>query len=87
MYITMNRFKIRLGSEQEFIDIWKNNDTYLNGTPDFRAFNLLQGHLTMNIPCLLPIHNKTLVKHFKIGFNRKHSKKLMLMLAATKRSI
>ncbi len=43
MYIAMNRFKIRLGSEQEFIDIWKNRDTYLETVPGFRSFNLLQG--------------------------------------------
>ncbi|WP_305817656.1 antibiotic biosynthesis monooxygenase family protein [Photobacterium leiognathi] len=43
MYIAMNRFKIRLGSEQEFIDIWKNRDTYLDTVPGFQSFNLLQG--------------------------------------------
>ncbi|MCG9778316.1 antibiotic biosynthesis monooxygenase family protein [Photobacterium damselae] len=43
MYIAMNRFKIRLGSEQEFIDIWKNRDTYLETVSGFRSFNLLQG--------------------------------------------
>ncbi|WP_279147126.1 antibiotic biosynthesis monooxygenase family protein [Photobacterium carnosum] len=43
MYIAMNRFKIRLGSEQEFIDIWKNRETYLDTVPGFQSFNLLQG--------------------------------------------
>lgn len=43
MYIAMNRFKIRLGSEQEFIDIWKNRDTYLDTVPGFQSFDLLQG--------------------------------------------
>ena len=42
MYIAMNRFKIRLGSEQEFINIWKNRETYLETVPGFRSFNLLQ---------------------------------------------
>ena len=43
MYIAMNRFKIKPGSEQAFIDIWKNRDTYLDSVPGFREFNLLQG--------------------------------------------
>jgi heme-degrading monooxygenase HmoA len=43
MYVAMNRFKIRLGSEQEFIDIWKNRDTYLDTVPGFQSFDLLQG--------------------------------------------
>ena len=43
MYIAMNRFKIKLGSEQDFIDIWKNRDSYLDSVPGFKEFNLLQG--------------------------------------------
>ncbi|MAZ66077.1 MAG: antibiotic biosynthesis monooxygenase [Kangiellaceae bacterium] len=46
MYIAMNRFKIALGREQEFIDIWKTRDTYLNEVPGFKSFNLLQGETT-----------------------------------------
>jgi len=43
MYIAMNRFKIKPGCEQDFIDIWKNRDTYLDSVPGFKTFNLLQG--------------------------------------------
>jgi len=43
MFIAMNRFKIKPGCEQEFIDIWKGRDTYLETVPGFRDFNLLQG--------------------------------------------
>ncbi len=43
MYIAMNRFRIALGKEQEFIDIWKNRDTHLDKVPGFKEFNLLQG--------------------------------------------
>ncbi|MEM0909685.1 MAG: antibiotic biosynthesis monooxygenase [Pseudomonadota bacterium] len=43
MYIAMNRFKIKLGCEQEFIDLWRNRDSYLNEVPGFKSFNLLQG--------------------------------------------
>jgi heme-degrading monooxygenase HmoA len=46
MYIAMNRFKIKLGHEEEFIDIWKNRDTYLDSVPGFKTFNLLQGATT-----------------------------------------
>ena len=46
MYVAMNRFKIKLGSEQDFIDIWKNRETYLDSVPGFKAFNLLQGPTT-----------------------------------------
>jgi heme-degrading monooxygenase HmoA len=43
MYIAMNRFRIALGREQDFIDIWKNRDTHLQAVPGFKEFNLLQG--------------------------------------------
>jgi len=43
MFIAMNRFKIKPGSELDFIDIWKNRDSYLKEVPGFKQFNLLQG--------------------------------------------
>ena len=43
MFIAMNRFKIKIGFEQDFIDIWKGRDTYLEAVPGFKNFNLLQG--------------------------------------------
>lgn len=43
MFIAMNRFKIKPGMEQEFIDIWKQRDSYLDEVPGFKQFNLLQG--------------------------------------------
>jgi len=43
MYIAMNRFRIAPGSEDEFIEIWKNRDTFLDTVPGFKEFNLLQG--------------------------------------------
>ena len=43
MFIAMNRFKISIGSENEFIDIWKNRETYLDTVPGFMEFHLLQG--------------------------------------------
>ncbi len=43
MYIAMNRFKIAPGKEDDFIEIWKNRDTFLDTVPGFKTFNLLQG--------------------------------------------
>ena len=43
MYIAMNRFKIILGREKEFENIWKNRDTHLKGIPGFINFNLVKG--------------------------------------------
>lgn len=43
MYVAMNRFKIKLGCEQDFIDIWKSRDSYLDTVPGFQSFNLLRG--------------------------------------------
>ncbi|MBB1487611.1 antibiotic biosynthesis monooxygenase family protein [Oceanospirillum sediminis] len=46
MFIAMNRFKIKPGHEQEFIEIWKGRDSYLETVPGFKNFNLLQGAST-----------------------------------------
>lgn len=46
MFIAMNRFKIKPGCEQDFIDIWKGRDTYLDTVPGFKSFQLLQGPST-----------------------------------------
>lgn len=43
MYIAMNRFRIKPGCEQDFIDIWKSRETHLDTVPGFKEFNLLQG--------------------------------------------
>lgn len=46
MYIAMNRFKISVGKEADFIDIWKNRETHLESVPGFKEFHLLQGAST-----------------------------------------
>ncbi len=43
MFLAMNRFKVALGKEDDFINIWKNRDSYLEGVPGFVSFNLLRG--------------------------------------------
>ena len=43
MYIAMNRFKIALGSEVAFEELWRQRESYLDEVPGFRAFHLLRG--------------------------------------------
>jgi heme-degrading monooxygenase HmoA len=42
-YIAMNRFKIAIGRESDFEDIWKNRETHLDDVGGFQKFNLLKG--------------------------------------------
>ena len=42
MFIAMNRFKVKLGEEKHFEDIWRNRDTHLNQVPGFKKFNLIK---------------------------------------------
>jgi len=44
MFIAMNRFKIVLGKEKEFEDVWKNRDTHLKDVPGFKEFHLVKGY-------------------------------------------
>ena len=43
MYIAMNRFRIAPGREEEFVEVWRNRETYLDEVEGFREFKLLQG--------------------------------------------
>tara|TARA_B100001029_G_scaffold7078_1_gene4990 strand:+ start:2310 stop:2612 length:303 start_codon:yes stop_codon:yes gene_type:complete len=43
MFIAMNRFKIVLGKEYEFEEIWKSRETHLDKVPGFEKFNLIKG--------------------------------------------
>jgi heme-degrading monooxygenase HmoA len=43
MFIAMNRFRIALGKEADFIEIWKQRETYLDQVPGFKEFHLLKG--------------------------------------------
>lgn len=46
MFIAMNRFRIAPGREDDFVSVWKNRDSHLDGVPGFRSFNLLRGATT-----------------------------------------
>ena len=39
----MNRFKISLGREDDFEEIWKTRETHLEGVNGFRQFYLIKG--------------------------------------------
>lgn len=43
MFIAMNRFRIKKGSEAVFERIWAERDSHLKGVPGFVRFNLLKG--------------------------------------------
>ena len=43
MYIAMNRFKIIIGKEKDFEEIWASRDSYLKNVPGFIDFHLVKG--------------------------------------------
>lgn len=43
MFIAMNRFKVKKGSEQAFEHVWASRDSYLDRLPGFVSFHLLRG--------------------------------------------
>ena len=43
MYITMNRFKVKKGSEHDFEQVWANRQGHLSEMSGFVVFHLLKG--------------------------------------------
>jgi heme-degrading monooxygenase HmoA len=43
MFIAMNRFKVKKGSEADFEQVWLTRETHLDEVPGFIAFHLLKG--------------------------------------------
>ena len=43
MFIAMNRFRIALGREDGFVEIWRQRDSMLKDVPGFKDFHLLHG--------------------------------------------
>ncbi|MEN8261499.1 MAG: antibiotic biosynthesis monooxygenase [Pseudomonadota bacterium] len=43
MYIAMNRFTVARGREEEFENIWRSRNSYLDEVPGFVSFHLLRG--------------------------------------------
>lgn len=46
MFVAMNRFKVKKGSEDEFEQVWTSRDIYLDKMPGFVEFHLLKGPVT-----------------------------------------
>lgn len=43
MFVAMNRFKVRKGSEPDFEQVWMTRESHLDKVPGFVAFHLLKG--------------------------------------------
>lgn len=43
MYLAMNRFSVKLDSEEQWEEIWKRRESYLAEVPGFVQFMLLRG--------------------------------------------
>lgn len=43
MFIAMNRFKVKKGSERDFEQVWLSRKTHLEEVPGFIEFHLLKG--------------------------------------------
>jgi heme-degrading monooxygenase HmoA len=43
MFIAMNRFRIALGREAIFEEMWRSRESHLDKEPGFREFRLLKG--------------------------------------------
>ena len=52
----MNRFKIALGRENDFEQIWKGRNSHLEGVPGFRKFHLVKG-IKEETPTLYASHS------------------------------
>ncbi len=43
LFIAMNRFRIAIGHESDFEEIWQNRESYLEEVAGFNEFHLLKG--------------------------------------------
>ncbi|MGD9477539.1 antibiotic biosynthesis monooxygenase family protein [Shinella sp. G-2] len=43
MFVAMNRFRIAIGHEEAFENIWKGRESSLSDMPGFQSFHLLRG--------------------------------------------
>lgn len=64
MFIAMNRFKVRLGKEALFEQVWKSRDSQLSTLPGFEEFHLLRGPETADYT----LYSSHTVWHTKADF-------------------
>ena len=43
MFIAMNRFQVKIGSEAAFETVWRSRESYLSNMAGFVEFHLLKG--------------------------------------------
>lgn len=43
MFIAMNRFRIKPGREEDFEQVWRKRESYLDGVAGFQEFQLVRG--------------------------------------------
>ena len=70
-FIAMNRFKIAIGREGDFEEIWRNRESHLDDVGGFKKFNLLKGPTNEKYTCILLIVLGNLDLILKIGLNQK----------------
>ena len=61
MYIAMNEFKIVLGKEHDFEQLWRNRESHLGNVEGFIKFNLLKE--------LTKYDSRTALKDFNLMYN------------------
>jgi hypothetical protein len=85
MFIAMNRFKVRKGSERDFEQVWLARQTHLEQVQGFMIFHLLKGQ---TITCsTLPIASGARRSALRRGRARKLSAKRMPAPVPASRSI
>ena len=67
----MNRFKVKLGEENYFEEIWKNRDTHLNKVPGFKKFNLIKSESNEEYTLYASHRSGSQSKILSIGLNQK----------------
>ena len=75
MFIAMNRFKIVLGKETEFENVWKERDTHLKNVDGFKEFHLVKGEKNSEF-CLYASHSVWRSKEDFINWTKSEAFKL-----------
>jgi len=87
MFIAMNRFRVKKGSEDAFEEVWLSRDTQLTKVPSFVEFHLLKGPEHKDTRSIPPTRYGGARRRSKPGPGRKHSVLPIGKPARTSRSI
>ena len=71
MFIAMNRFRIALGREAEFEEIWRNRDSHLDEMGAFRSSTCFGVPATRSAPSTHPTRSGTIGNRSKTGPSRR----------------